>query len=288
MYTAIRSNQPPGAMMPNWQHGFFARIGAISAVPLIVASYKTLVSASDDWEELSSPSCRRRNLALATAGAGSSLWVAFAHIITRIPGTEPLASHIGYSGASSLPRAALIGAYGSAAALSAVVWVRSLPEDVRKNPLSWPGRVADGVAKSLVSLAPASRNDPVNVKYSLLASSFLFFTGLQLVGQHPTTVIPSWTSRRLARAFPAWTLLAGVTAYDLKEATENGKLIVDSSYRTLSNGLKGFGAIYLVARFGAVFVDPTWPQTYGAVTAVPGWAAVAILMMGYTLRSDKP
>ena len=101
-------------------------------------------------------------------------------------------------------------------------------------------------------------------------------------------MIPSWTSRRLARAFPAWTLLAGVTAYDLKEATENGRLLVDSSYRTLSNGLKGFGAIYLVARFGAVFVDPTWPQTYGAVTAVPGWAAVAIVMMGYTLRSDNP
>jgi hypothetical protein len=115
----------------------------------------------------------------------------------------------------------------------------------------------------------------------------LFFTGLQLVGQHPTTVIPSWTARRLARAFPAWTLLAAVTSYDLKEAAENGRLLADSSYRTLSKGVKGFGAIYLGARFGAVFLDPSWPASYHAVTQVPGWAAAAILMMGLTLRSDK-
>lgn len=284
--TAIRSNQPPGAVMPNFQHGFFARVGALSAVPVILASYKTLISASDDWDELSSPTCRRQNLALAAAGAGSALWVKFAHIITKIPGTGT--SHIGFDGPSSLPRPVLIGAYGTATALSAIVWVLSLPEDVHKKPLSWPGRVTDGVAKSLVSLAPKNRDDPVNVKYSLLASGFLFFTGLQLVGQHPTTVIPSWTSRRLARVFPCWTLLAAVTSFDLKEAAENGQLLAQDSYRTLSTGIKGLGATYLVARFGAVFLDSTWPGTYGAVTAVPGWAATAIAMMAYTLRPDEP
>lgn len=180
VYIAIRSNQPPGAMMPSTNHGIFARMGALSTVPLIVASYKTLVSASNDWKELSSPTCRRQNLALAVAAAGSAFWVKYAHIITRIPGTDPLVGHIGYSGPSSLPRTALIAAYGSAAAVSAAVWVRSLPEDDRKNPFSWPGRVVDGVAKSVVSLAPSSSNDPVNVKYSLLASGFLFFTSIQV------------------------------------------------------------------------------------------------------------
>lgn len=286
VYTAIRSNQPPGAMMPNWQHPTFARIGALSALPLVLASYKTLMSSCSDWDELSSPTCQRQNLGLSAACAGSALWVSFAHVITRIPGTET--SHIGFTGPSSLPRAALIGAYGAAAVLSAAVWVCSLPKDIRKNPFKWPGRVADGVAKSLVSLAPTSSDDPVSVKYSLLTSGFLFFTGLQLVGQHPTTVIPSWTSRRLARAFPCWTLLAAVTAYDLKEAAENGQILLDSSYRTLSKGLKRMGATYLAARFGAVFLDPSWPQAFGAVTAVPGWAALAVIMMGYTLRSDQP
>ena len=43
---------------------------------------------------------------------------------------------------------------------------------------------------------------------------------------------------------------------------------------------------YLFQRVGAVCLDNTWPGTYGAVTAVPGWAALAIGMMAYTLRPD--
>jgi hypothetical protein len=281
--TTIRSNQPLGAMMPTFQHCLFARIGALSAVPIIVSSFATLVSSSkDSWEQLSSPTCRRQNLALVAAGVGSALWTGFAPILTKIPGTTPLVSHQAYSGAM---RAGLISCYGSAAALSAYVWVRTLPEDVRKNPLSWPGRVADGVAKSLVSLAPASRDDPVNVKYALLASSFLVFTGLQL-GSHPLSVIPSWTGRRLARAFPAWTLLGAVASYDLKEAAESGKLLTESTYRTLSNGLRGFGTLYLGAKVGAVFLDPSFPEAYHAVKMVPAWAGAAIIMVGLTLRPD--
>jgi len=184
-------------------------------------------------------------------------------------------------------RAALIGAFGSASALSAAVWARSLPEDVRKNPLSWPGRVADGVAKSLVSLAPANVNDPANVKYSLLAVSFLAFTAVPLLSSFPLTVIPSWTGRRLSLVFPAWTLLAAVSSINLKEAAESGKLLADSTYRTLSDGLRGFGAVYLAAKVGAVFLDPSFPEAYHAVKMVPGPAAAAILMVGLTLRPDK-
>ena len=188
--TTIRSNQPVGMMMPTYQHGLFARTGALSAAPLIVSCFATLASASkDSWEQLGSPTCRRLNLALVTAGISSALWVGFAPLLTKIPGTNPLVSHQAYTGST---RAALIASYGSAAVLSAAVWARSLPEDVRKKPLSWPGRVADGVAKSLVSLAPASADDPVNVKYSLLSTSFLLFTALQL-GSHPLSVVPSWT-----------------------------------------------------------------------------------------------
>lgn len=284
VYTTIRSNQPLGAMMPTVQHGLFARIGALSAAPLILSSFATLVSASkESWEELGSPTCARQNLALVVAGVGGALWTGFAPLLTKIPGSNPLVSHQAYAGAM---RAGLIGCYGSAAALSAAVWVRSLPRDVRNNPLAWPGRVTDGVAKSLVSLAPKSRDDPVNVKYSLLTSFFLVFTGLQL-GSHPLSVIPSWTGRRLARHFPVWTLLGAVTSYTLKEAAESGKLYTDATYRNLSNGLKGFGTLYLGAKVGAVFLDPSFPEAYHAVIMVPGWATAAIIMVGLTLRSDK-
>ena len=282
--TTIRSNQPLGAMMPSVQHRIFASTSALSAVPLFVSVFATLYSASDSWEELGSNTCRRLNLALAAAGLGSALWVGFAPIITQIPGSNPLASHQAYKGAT---RAALIGAYGATAALSAAVWARSLPEDVRSKPFTWPGRVADGVCKSLVTLAPANSDNPVHVKYALLSTSFLVLTATAL-GTFPLAVVPSWTGRRLSRAFSAWTLLAAVTSLNLKEAAESGRLLADSTYANLSNGLKGVGAVYLSAKVGAVFFDPSFPVHYGIVKMVPFAQAAAAAAFGLTLRSDKP
>ena len=112
--------------MPCWQHGFFARIGAMSAAPLILNSFASLavsVSRAESWEDLASdtnPSFNRHNLALAVAGVGSALWVGFAPIVTKIPGSVPLLSHQNYA-ATPWIRAALIGEYGSGAALSMAV-----------------------------------------------------------------------------------------------------------------------------------------------------------------------
>ena len=69
-------------------------------------------------------------------------------------------------------------------------------------------------------------------------------------------VLPSWTSRRCSRAFPAWMLLAAVSSINLKEARESGRMFMDKSYQTLSTGLAAFGGTYLTARAGAVFIDP--------------------------------
>lgn len=262
----------------------------MSVAPLIIGSFASLAatcntaSNAESWEELgsSSPSFRRQNLALATTGAASALWVKFADVVTRIPGTNPVASHQCYNG---VMQAQLIGCYGSAAALGALVWARSLPEECR-NPLSWPKRIVDGVSKSIVSIAPRDLDDPVQVKYSLLTTSFLIFTGMQTVCNMPISVIPSWTSRRLSRAFPIYTFLGAVTAIDLKEATETGRLLVDKNYRYLSNGIKGFGGLYLGARAGAIFLDPSFPAAFHAVNQVPGLAVAAMVMVGLTLRSD--
>lgn len=263
----------------------------MSVAPLIIGSFASLAatcngaSNAETWDELggSTPSFRRHNLALATTGVASSLWVKFADVVTRIPGSNPLVSHQSYSGAM---QARLIGCYGSAAALGALVWARSLPED-SGNPLSWPKRIVDGVSKSIVSIAPKNMDDPVQVKYSLLTTSFLIFTGMQTVCNMPISVIPSWTSRRLSRAFPIYTFLGAVTAFDLKEATEGGRLMVDKNCRCLSNGIKGFGGLYLGARAGAIFFDPSFPGAFHAVNQVPGLAVMAMIMVGLTLRSDE-
>jgi len=288
-YTTIRSNQPAGAMMPCWQHPFFARMGAMAAAPLILGSMASMAYACKDevqsWEELgdSSPSFRRHNLALATTGVCSSLWVKFADVVTRIPGTDPVACHQKYSAAM---QGRLIGCYGGAAALGALVWARSLPEECR-NPLTWPKRVVDGVSKGLVSIAPKDVGDPVQVKYSLLTTSFLILTGLQTVCNMPVCVIPSWTSRRLSRALPIYTMLGAITTFDLKEATENGRILVDQNYRYLSNGVRSFGALYTGARVGAIILDPSFPSAYHAVKLVPGLAVAAIAMVGLSLRGDE-
>jgi len=98
--------------------------------------------------------------------------------------------------------------------------------------------------------------------------------------------VPSWTGRRCSRAFPAWTLLAAATSFNLKEARESGKLLADHTYATLSNGLKGFGALYLAAKVGAIGIDSSFPVHYKIVTQVLPLQAVAAAMIGLTLRPD--
>lgn len=289
VYTTIRSNQPVGALMPTLQHGLFARIGAMSAVPLIVSSFHLLYRTAASWETMQeSGSSRRHNLALATACAGSAVWTACAATITAIPGSAGL-SHQAYHG---ITKATLVGSYTAAAVLCGATWVASTCYDKDSNAmanvkslLTAPVRIADGVASSLYRLAPKNIDDPVNVKYAVIASSMAFFTASQLLGPHPWAVIPSWTGRRLARAFPAWTLLAAVSAFDLKEAVEHGKL---GASRGLAAGIQGFGTLYLGAKVGAIFLDSSFPESYHAVNMVPGWAAAAIVLVGFTLRSDQP
>ena len=92
--------------------------------------------------------------------------------------------------------------------------------------------------------------------------------------------LSSWRVRQ-------WTLLAAVSSYNLKDARESGKRLADTSYRTLSRGLTGFGATYLAARVGAVFVDPSFPAHYKIVTQVIGYQALAAIMIGLTLRRDN-
>ena len=163
-----------------------------------------------------------------------------------------------------------------------------MPDTIRANPFKWPGRIADGVSKSLVCLAPKDVDNPVQVKYALLTGTFLAFSGMGTLCNMPIAVIPSWTSRRLSKAFPLWMLLlAAVNCFDLKEAAENGTLGSEDKYGYLSSGVKGFGQLYLGARAGCVCFDPSFPEAFHVINGVPGLAVAAIVAIGLTQRSDE-
>ena len=67
---------------------------------------------------------------------------------------------------------------------------------------------------------------------------------------------------------------------NLKEAAESGKLYADSTCKALSSGLAGFGALYLLAKGGAIFIDPSFPVHYKIVAQVfPLQAAAATAMI---------
>lgn len=52
------------------------------------------------------------------------------------------------------------------------------------------------------------------------------------------------------------------------------RILIDNKFRCLSNGVKGFGALYLAAKC-SIFVDPSFPEHFKVVTQVPGLAAAA-------------
>lgn len=276
-------------------HGRLAMTSSLAPLPLIWACFAVLASASKvSFTELKSVTYRRLNLGLVAACIGSCLAVYFAPAATALPGSG--LSHVVY--AAPL-RGALLGAFGSAAALCSTVWLSTIPAEVPSSLFAWLGRVADGVAGSLVRLAPsAASDDPDNslcvdgrVKYAVLSAAFLVMTFLG-VGPQPLATVPSFTGRRLSRAFAAWTLLAAVVSYTLKDAAERGLLIASGGaecFRTLARGLGGFGALYVAANFGKLLFDVgrNGFGHYPAVTAVGAWSVGAVVAIGLTLRQDK-
>ena len=73
---------------------------------------------------------------------------------------------------------------------------------------------------------------------------------------------------------------------DLTQAAESGKLDTESTYKALSSGLAGMGALYLLAKGGAIFIDPSFPVHYGIVRQVFPLQAAAATAMSLTLRPD--
>ena len=234
------------------RHNVLTIAQALAPLPLIPAVFGSLSSAANvGWKRMSSATYRRLNLGAAAASA----WLAFAAAFAP-------AFCCGYATYSPALAACAAAVHAAAAALCVGAWARSVPG-------ASPGRILRGLTGSLWQLAPArgdvgALDDPdvrggsdvgVN-EYALASALFVGFAVVGAVAPFPLATLPHILGRRLSRAAAAFTWLAAVTCYCLKDAAERGRSDA-STFVALRKGVRRASAIHLLL----VAAKPTTTRT---------------------------
>jgi len=236
-------------------------------------------------KRLKSGTYRRLNLGLAACSA----WLAAAAIFYPNFAT-------GYNQYSP-ELANLAGAvHGATAALAAGVWARSLPTSPLSSPFAALGGLVRGLVGSIWSLSPraqegeplddpAARRDP-RAEYALAAALFGLFAVLPFLRAFPAATVPTILGKRLGRPATAFTFLAAVSSYCLKDAAERGRLSA-STFVTLRKGLlvgSGLHLSLIVAKvLGADGGAAGLREFYPAMVSRPLFATVSFVMHGIAL-----
>ena len=138
---------------------------------------------------------------LETAVGFASLWLAAA--VLWMP-----AFAYGYSMYSASQRVFLTAAHLGTALLC-------LSRSLR------PQRTLRGLLKGgMACVGVDSKKDDGRIEYAVAALLFAWFAVLPVVSPFPRATVPTLLGKRLSRAASAWTWLAAVACYDLKEAIE--------------------------------------------------------------------
>ena len=223
------------------RHNVLTIAQALAPLPLVPAVFGSLSSAATvGWKRMSSATYRRLNLGAAAASA----WLAFAAAFAP-------AFCCGYATYSPALAACAAAVHAAVATLCVGAWARSVPG-------ASPGRILRGLTGSLWQLAPArgdvgGLDDPdvrggsdvgVN-EYALASALFVGFAIVGAVAPFPLATLPHILGRRLSRAASAFTWLAAVTCYCLKDAAERGRSDA-STFVALRKGVRRASAIHLL------------------------------------------
>ena len=258
-------------------------LNAVQAVtfplPILWATIMALRSAATiGWTRLKSQTYRRLNLGLAV----TSLWLMFS---TAFP--KPFC--FGYDLIPVVFKLLGILVHGATAALALAVWAKTVG-----NPSSGQlvSRAFKGFLGSWWKVQPAAPSDDpdksngLSTLYSLISIGFFWFTILPLVTLYPMASVPSILGKRLSRPFAAFTWLAAVASYCLKDAADRDRL-AGSTFVKLSNGLMLGSVLHsslillkLIGIDGGGFLLPgnsLW-EVYPDMLAVPFCTTVSLLL----------
>lgn len=212
------------------------------ALPLILSVFNYLRNSALENEGSASAmngdaTSRRLNLGMGL----SSAWVGSAALLT------PLFS-CGYDLYSAGMRFSAAGAHFASAILCLAVWSRGSGKG--SGPLGdlfgLPSRLITGVIGAIRSLSPRDASDDPGTRegsdgrkeFALCAALFAWFGILPIVSPFPLATIPTILGRRLSRAASAWTFLAAVVSFSLKNAAERAPGVGGSSARQPYAGLR--------------------------------------------------
>lgn len=273
------------------RHQYLTIAQALTPVPLAASVFTSLSRSAgkEGWWAMGRSTYRRLNLGVAAV----SLWLAAAAIF----GPSFCAGYKLYS--ANFVK--VISATHFATALFCLtVWVRVVNTSPPTRAL---GRLVRGIIGSIWGLIPQTSetgmssssgsasqlDDPDSPagsdgrnEYAVACALFVWFAVVPNLVGFPLATVPTILGRSLSRAASAWTLLAAVVAYVLKDASQRGRIHSGTTFRYLRYGMiasSGAHLLLIAMKLGGIDGGrAALSQFYPGALACPKVALASLLM----------
>ena len=267
---------------------------ALVPLPLLWAATAALRdAAANGWDRLKSPTYRRLNVGLAFASAWLAVGVWRSPLFTGAT-TVVYAPKLKVAATAAHASAAFVATSAWAASVAVAnparkgwssLWQHKSVLDgdvvVALSPFGALSRVLRGVGGSLATLAPSGAlSDPDSaasesgaLSYAALALLFSFWAAVSAAAPFPLATLPLMLGRRFSRAAGAFSVLAAVSAFCLKDAAERGRSDA-STFVVLKRGLRATAAAHLLLQVAKLTFDSM--DMYPAAHSRPLWTVLGL------------